>query len=128
MEFFKNLYKKYFGKKCTDAKNCTTEPCCKVEKVEVAPAVAEAPIVDEVKSGLPIENYIPQVETESKEVITMSPVSVVETPATANELSPAEKVEKKKTTSPSTKKKKPAHIKAKAKKTTPKTSKKPKAE
>ncbi len=122
MEFFKNLYKKWFGKKCTDVKNCTNEPCCKVEEA-VAPVV-EAP-VEEVKSGLPIENYIPQVETETIEVITMSPVSVVETPAAENELSPAEKVEKKKSASP--KKKKTAN-KPKAKKTIAKAPKKPKAE
>lgn len=62
------------------------------KKTEVAPVkkTEEAKeLLKEVVSGLPIEVYIPQEET-SKEVVGMSPVTVTETPATPNELSPAE--------------------------------------
>lgn len=66
-----------------------------LKKTDVAPVekMEEAKeLLKEVASGLPIEVYIPQEET-SKEVIGMSPVTVTETPATPNELSPAEAAE-----------------------------------
>jgi hypothetical protein len=131
MEFLKKIAKWWNedvrGKKCTDATKCTESTTCCAE-VKLEAPVAETQVVEEIKTGLPIENYIPQVEDEAKEVITMSPVSVTETPAAENELSPAEKVEKKKSASPAkapAKKKKPSN-KNKAKKSP--TPKKPKAE
>ncbi len=90
MEFLKNLkkwYSNFRNKKCSEEK-CADTTCCK----EVEEIKQEKCITPEVKSGLPIENYIPQVETENKTVVSMSPVSVVETPALVDELSPAERV------------------------------------
>jgi hypothetical protein len=69
----------------------TNEPTMKV----VASSVKE-----NRTTGLPIETYIPQVESPSKEVVGMSPVTITETPAKPNELSPAESASEKKVAKP----------------------------
>lgn len=81
------LFRKLFPKK---------DECCKKE--ECVKDVCPQPLTVEKKeviTGLPIEEYVAPVETEAKDVVSMSPVTVTELPGTPDEVSPAQKEEQK---------------------------------
>ena len=89
MQILKNLWyyiANLFNKKINDIrdqKSDTIEPV--TESIETITPVV--PI-----TGLPIETYIPPVESKPKEVVGMSPLTITEIPPVPNELSPAEAV------------------------------------